>query len=446
MSFKKIQIIDPYSIGNPDDIHVYFGRDQYGYWEKDSNGNVLRITSGITIGSGSSGFSGKSGSSGVDGSFYGTSGTSGFSGSSGIDGISGSSGKTGTHGTSGTSGLGTSGSSGSSGLSSFGSSGSSGYSGSSGKDGSFYGSSGISGSSGMSGYGGSNRRWKFVNSSSPGYGEFYCDSNNLTNIYTIKINQIDADGQLLDEWLNSWTMGILKIEKFGDPSIFGIYSILDGYTTNIIQIPDINVISGLIIFNANGSFQSNENYLISYISSGNGSSGSSGVSPGVSTFLELSDTPDTYNGQSGKVAVVKEDETGLDFEKISLELETNTLTFEGIRVILTAGETLSTGDLCYMNNLSKMYKADADNISTSFCFAIATDTIDADATGVFLLFGIIGGFSSLTIGTPIFLSSTPGQLTQIQPTGSNVVIQIIGIAISSTHIYFKPELTQIELL
>jgi len=37
------------------------------------------------------------------------------------------------------------------------------------------------------------------------------------------------------------------------------------------------------------------------------------VSSSVSTFLGLSDTPDTYTGQSGKVVSVKGDETGLEF-------------------------------------------------------------------------------------------------------------------------------------
>lgn len=127
-----------------------------------------------------------------------------------------------------------------------------------------------------------------------------------------------------------------------------------------------------------------------------------------------------------------------------LELDPVTATFDGVSVPLTAGENLVKGNVCYMF-AGKMYKGDADAVSSSFCFAIATDTIASNAVGAFLLIGIIGGFVGLSIGA-VYLSVTPGALSQTLVSGSNDVVQILGIAISATHIYFKPELVQIELL
>jgi hypothetical protein len=174
--------------------------------------------------------------------------------------------------------------------------------------------------------------------------------------------------------------------------------------------------------------------------------GGGGGTGGVDTFIELTDTPASYSGQAGKVPKVKSDESGLEFvDADSLILNAATLTFSGLNVSFTAGENLVKGEVCYMS-AGKLYKADADALATSFVFAIATATIAADAVGFFMLIGIISGYSSLTVGAPVYLSTAPGAMSQTLVSGSNDVVQILGIAISATHIYFKPELAQVELL
>jgi hypothetical protein len=286
VSFKKLQIISPQNIGSPEDGHIYLGRDEIGLWEKYSNGDWVYVITGGTTGAGTSGTSGAAGSSGVDGTFFGTSGSSGKDGSSGITGSSGTSG-IGISGTSGTSGLtGTSGTSGTSGITgtsgTSGSSGLTGSSGSSGVDGTFFGSSGTSGSSGVSGYGGSARRWTFSSSVySAGYFFVSGVSYSLDIINNIIINQQDADNQYVYDWINSWTNGILKIEEFGNPSVFGIYSIISGITTNTF-ISNYFVISGITAYSGDGVLIDGYDYLISYVTSGQGgggtgTSGTSGV-------------------------------------------------------------------------------------------------------------------------------------------------------------------------
>ena len=300
MSFKKLQIINPNDIGSPEDGHIYLGRDSKGLWEKYSTGAWLYITTGTTTGSGTSGISGSSGKDGADGSFYGSSGssgsdgltgTSGTSGSSGRTGIAGTSGITGTSGTSGTTGTsGHSGSSGSSGTSgSSGSSGTSGSSGSSGVDGNFYGSSGTSGYSG--GYGGATRRWIAMSSYPPGTSGFYGTSSwaggkDFTLIDSISINKIDADGDILSYWMNTWQTGILKIENRLNNSIFGIYDVINYplITGNIYTFTGMTCRSGY------GSISTGSEYLISFVPDGG---------TGPISYYFLSGSTYTYPGTPG---------------------------------------------------------------------------------------------------------------------------------------------------
>lgn len=270
MSFKKIQLIEPSTIGNPDINHVYLGQDTNGLWEKNSLGVIWYVQSGLTTGNGSSG---TAGTSGQDGSFLGTHGTSGTSGTSGKTGSSGTSGRDGTSGTSGSSGSsGFTGSSGTSGLGSSGTSGSSGKtgtSGSSGVDGIFYGSSGTSGSSGLSGYGGSARRWIFTTNTSPTTsGTFYANNIDFNNVTFIRLNVNDADAQDIENWIHTWIDGIIKIEKWGDASKFGLYQINYGVTTNYNYTVSIIEINGLSIINCNDILEDGKDYIISFVNSG----------------------------------------------------------------------------------------------------------------------------------------------------------------------------------
>ena len=275
MSFKKIQLIDPNTIGCPESGHIYFGRDDKGLWEKYSDCGVNYITTGSTSGSGTNGTSGSSGRDGVDGINLGTSGTSGKNGTSGVSGTSGTSGKEGTSGTngssgssgitgtSGSSGIGTSGSSGLTGSS--GTSGLTGTAGSSGVDGNFYGSSGTSGFSG--GYGGAARKWISTYSSGPSNNCFYGTSSlggyNFTSLTQIVINKTDADNQPLQYWLRTWLKGILKIERRDDLTNFGIY-LIDTTPIEVGNIFTINISGGNCI-GGNGAIIDNNEYLISFI-------------------------------------------------------------------------------------------------------------------------------------------------------------------------------------
>jgi hypothetical protein len=159
---------------------------------------------------------------------------------------------------------------------------------------------------------------------------------------------------------------------------------------------------------------------------------------------------------SSKLANVVDDTTpqlggNLDLnEKGILEnpAPTSSHTANGPIVNLTAGAALVMGDVCYMGSDGKMEKANADVVATAFSWVMALATISENVAGLFALPGCFirdDSWSWATLGQPVYLSAaTPGAITQTPPAGADDVIQIIGIAITATVIYFNPCLVQVE--
>lgn len=120
-------------------------------------------------------------------------------------------------------------------------------------------------------------------------------------------------------------------------------------------------------------------------------------------------------------------------------------TASGVKVTLTAGENLVFGEVCYVKSDGKIWKADADAIATSSALLMALDSISADADGEFLITGFARNDAwSWTVGGLIFLSTTAGALTQTAPSGTDDVIQILGVATHADRMIFTPQLVQVE--
>lgn len=118
----------------------------------------------------------------------------------------------------------------------------------------------------------------------------------------------------------------------------------------------------------------------------------------------------------------------------------------GIKGSFTAGENLAFGKVCYIKNDGKMWKTDADAETTSYCIAMALESITADASGSFLLFGVARDDSwTWTVGSPIYLSTDTGDITQTVPSGSGDIVHLVGIATHADRILFRPNLALVEL-
>lgn len=105
---------------------------------------------------------------------------------------------------------------------------------------------------------------------------------------------------------------------------------------------------------------------------------------------------------------------------------------------LTAGENVTAGQICYLKSDGKYWKAQGNaEATTKGRIVMATASISANATGVFLIKGKYTT-SSLTAGATYFIStSTAGAMTLTTPTTGNF-IRVLGYAESTTVFNFDP--------
>jgi len=124
----------------------------------------------------------------------------------------------------------------------------------------------------------------------------------------------------------------------------------------------------------------------------------------------------------------------------NLDLNNKSITTEE-----TAGESLVSGNLCYLKSDGKYWKADASADTTCKTeLLMCIDTISADATGTFIK---LGEFTTtgLTASSLYYVSETAGAITATAPTTSTSIQRIIGTALSTTVLKFNPSSTYIEV-
>lgn len=121
--------------------------------------------------------------------------------------------------------------------------------------------------------------------------------------------------------------------------------------------------------------------------------------------------------------------------------------FHGKVVTGTAGENLTIGQLAYFKSDGKFWKTDADaEATTKGLLAIATGTINADASGTFLLWGWIRDDSlfDLTVGAPYFVGLTGGAI-ETSPSASGDFPRVIGYGWTADIFFFCPDNSWIEI-
>lgn len=120
-------------------------------------------------------------------------------------------------------------------------------------------------------------------------------------------------------------------------------------------------------------------------------------------------------------------------------------TWSGIMQAGTAGATLAFGDLVYLAAADSRWElADADAASTSgdvvlgICVLAAAS--DGDTTNV-LLYGKVradAAFPALTIGAPVYVGTTAGDVQTTQPSGTDDVIRVVGHSLTADVLLFNP--------
>jgi len=120
----------------------------------------------------------------------------------------------------------------------------------------------------------------------------------------------------------------------------------------------------------------------------------------------------------------------------------------GLKSTLVAAANVAFGDVCYIASTGKATLVDADAIASSSGLVMADAAILANASGNWLFQGIVRDDTwNWTVGGLIYITvtgTTGNTLSQTPPTGTDDVVQIVGVALSADTMYFNPQLVQIE--
>jgi hypothetical protein len=111
-----------------------------------------------------------------------------------------------------------------------------------------------------------------------------------------------------------------------------------------------------------------------------------------------------------------------------------------------AGETLTAGDLVYLANDSKYYRASAllkSKSSTELKIALSNAVVDGSLS--LLVYGYYEVATPfLTSGTKYYVSTANGEITSQLYIGTNNIIRYVGTALNTQTILFNPDQTFIS--
>jgi hypothetical protein len=114
----------------------------------------------------------------------------------------------------------------------------------------------------------------------------------------------------------------------------------------------------------------------------------------------------------------------------------------------TFGENVGFGDFLYLKSSdSAWWKADAGTTLTMPMIGLAGATVAASFTGSVLLQGLVTYSAwSWTVGGLLYgTTGTSGRASHTAPSSAGQQVQVVGVALSATTIYFNPDYTIIEV-
>jgi len=175
----------------------------------------------------------------------------------------------------------------------------------------------------------------------------------------------------------------------------------------------------------------------------------SGGAGGETTFLGLTDTPDSYANQARKVVAVNEAEDALEFvQAIGLNVALADHDYSGLVSSGIANETLVFGDSVILLSGETWGKTNcvSEDLTDGHVAMVVTSGND-DENIVLLLVGYARDDSwSWNIGDGgLYISSVSGALTQTPPTASGEFVRIVAQPRSSNVVWYNPDNTVIEL-
>jgi hypothetical protein len=120
-----------------------------------------------------------------------------------------------------------------------------------------------------------------------------------------------------------------------------------------------------------------------------------------------------------------------------------------------SGEALNAGELVYLRTTGVWLKADATVLASSTTLlGIALKSVDSDEKVSILLDGIISTtyhaqLATSQPGSPLYIDTTPGQITETPPSTAGEFVRLIGHNIydqgTAVTVRFQPDNSWIEL-
>jgi hypothetical protein len=190
-----------------------------------------------------------------------------------------------------------------------------------------------------------------------------------------------------------------------------------------------------------GSQNTSQSVLISTATTNASTADSKAVSSSTVDSTNLSTTGSQNTSQSTLISTA--DSKAVSGSNQITEAPANQ-SYSGLTIAMTYGESISIGDLLYFKSDGSVWKADANAAGLYPVMGLALET-GSSGSRLVLLHGIYRDDSryAFTVGGPVYLSTTAGGETQTQPSATDDVIQVVGIATHADRIYFNPDLSYI---
>lgn len=128
-----------------------------------------------------------------------------------------------------------------------------------------------------------------------------------------------------------------------------------------------------------------------------------------------------------------------------LTIPSTDITAVGTKAQITVDENnIGFGALLHIDSDGNVIQADSNGVNIMPCQFMATET--GTGSKIVLLSGFAKNNSwNWTPGVPLYVSTTSGVMTQTPPETTDDIIQIVGFAISTTVIFFKPDYTFVTI-
>ena len=120
-------------------------------------------------------------------------------------------------------------------------------------------------------------------------------------------------------------------------------------------------------------------------------------------------------------------------------------TWSGVTMAGTAGATLAVGDICFLQTADSKWELvdgilDGTDVGFKLQLGICVLAANADAATEMLVYGKVrsAAFPVFTVGAPVYLSDTAGNIQVAQPSTTNFCIRVVGYAITAEDLLFNP--------